>query len=139
MCALKETGLGLSRVRKGAALESEQLGFEQVRRNRRAVDVDKRPFASRPRTMDHAGHQVLSGTGFALEQDRWKSPTRRRSLDDLPDLLAKSVHLGRLANEFAKAIHAAIIEPAAMVGQWLFFAKPPIVGGVGTLLSAHRA
>jgi uncharacterized protein (TIGR02246 family) len=30
-----------------------------------------------------------------------------------------------LANEFAKAIHAAIIEPAAMVGQWLFFAKPP--------------
>jgi hypothetical protein len=44
-----------------------------------------------------------------------------------------------LANEFAKAIHAAIIEPTAMVGQWLFFAQTAIVGGVGTLLSAHRA
>jgi hypothetical protein len=75
--------------------------------------------------MDHPGHQVLPGPGFAFEQDRWKSPTRRRSRDDLPDLLAKSVHYGRLANELAKAIHAAIIKPTVMVGQWLFFANSP--------------
>jgi hypothetical protein len=56
VCALKEAGLGLPRVREGAALESEQLGFEQVRRNRRAVDVHERRVAPRARTMDHPGH-----------------------------------------------------------------------------------
>jgi len=126
--------LGLSGVREGASLEAEEFGFEQVCRNRRAVHVDKRPTAARAYPMEHPGHQVLPGAGFALEEDRWKSPTRRRSRDDLTDLLAKSVHHGRLANELAKAIHAAIIRPRWVVGQWLFFTNSPS----WTMLSARR-
>jgi hypothetical protein len=61
--------------------------------------------------MDQPGDQVLSGTGFALEQDRGQSPARRRSLDDLADLLAKSTYHGRSANQVAEAIHAAIMGP----------------------------
>jgi hypothetical protein len=66
--------------------------------------------------MDHARHQVLSGTGFALEQDRRKSTIRRRSRDEVANLRAKSVHHGRLADQFAKPIHAPIIKPRLVVG-----------------------
>jgi hypothetical protein len=101
---LKEAGFRLSRIREGAALEAEQLGLEQARGNRRAVDINERSVATRSRAMDQPGDQVLSGTGFALEQDRWKSPARRRSLDDLADLLAKSTYYGRSANQVAAAL-----------------------------------
>jgi hypothetical protein len=66
--------------------------------------------------MDHACHQILPGAGFALEQNRRESTSRRRARDEVANLRAKGVHHRRLADELAKPIHAPIIKPRLVVG-----------------------
>ena len=53
---------------EGALLVTEQLGFEQVLLQRRAVHLDE--VARRPQrvVMDRAGDQLLAGAGFAANQ-----------------------------------------------------------------------
>ncbi|MNE45462.1 hypothetical protein D3C80_1397470 [compost metagenome] len=49
---------------------AEQLGFQQVGRDRRAVEFDKRPLAAHPVKMQGAGYQLLAGAGLAFYQHR---------------------------------------------------------------------
>ena len=76
---LKETGLGLTRIREGPAFEAEELGFEECLRNSGAVDVHEGRQAADAVTMKHVGGQPLAGAGFALEEDRRQALTRCRA------------------------------------------------------------
>ena len=67
---LNLTGLGLLRAGEGAALESEQLRFEQLLRQGRAVDRDERTAAPRRAAVDEPGHDFLAGPRLALQAGR---------------------------------------------------------------------
>ena len=56
---LELAGLVLDGAGEGAALEAEELGLEQLRRQRRAIDLDERALAARRRGMDGARDQFL--------------------------------------------------------------------------------
>ena len=87
-------GIG-HRAREGAAHVAEELGLQQVLRDRAAVDRDERPLGPRRQAMDGGGHQLLAGPALALDQHR---RVRHRHLAD--DVL----HLGhdlRGADELA--------------------------------------
>ena len=60
------------RLRAGerAALVAEQLGFEQVLRDRRGVDRDERPRRARAVPVQRARDQLLAGARFAGDQHR---------------------------------------------------------------------
>ena len=120
---LKEAGLRLARVGEGAALEAEQLRFEQSLRDRRAVHVDERALA-RPGAVDHARHQRLSGSGLALQQDRGEPARRRRPLEDLTDTLPHGDHRGALAEQIRGRVHPGIMRP--VIRLWLFSATSAI-------------
>ena len=55
---------------EGAPLVAEQLGFEEARRERRAVDLDERSLAAGRPGMDGPGDEVLPRSRFPAEQDR---------------------------------------------------------------------
>src|SRR2546425_2133685 len=54
---------------EGAALVTEELGFEQAGRNGGAIDFDKSTIAARAEIVDGAGEKLLASAGFAEEQD----------------------------------------------------------------------
>jgi hypothetical protein len=58
------TGLGLVGARKGPSLVPEALGLEQLLRQRRAVERDKRAFLTRRRAVDKPRDDLLARTGF---------------------------------------------------------------------------
>src|SRR6185295_11352049 len=64
------TGLCLLRAGEGAALESEQLRFEQLLRQCCAIDRDERTTAPRRAAVDEPGHDFLAGPRLALEAGR---------------------------------------------------------------------
>ncbi|MNO81882.1 hypothetical protein D3C76_731390 [compost metagenome] len=51
---------------------AEQLGLQQVGRDRGTVEFDERPLAARTIEMQGAGDQLLAGTGLAFDQHRWQ-------------------------------------------------------------------
>ena len=59
----------LDRAREGAALIAEQLGFQQVLGDRRAVDGDEFARPARAEVVDGAGEQFLAGAGRAEQHD----------------------------------------------------------------------
>ena len=61
---------GLLRRRAGecALLVSEQFAFQQIFRNRRAVDLDERPGGALRVLVNGAGDQIFSDAAFAAEQ-----------------------------------------------------------------------
>ena len=63
-------GRSFDRSGKGAALIAEQLGFQQVFRNCRAVDGDELAFAARRFLVHRAGQQFLAGTACAEQHHR---------------------------------------------------------------------
>ena len=67
--SLEETGLGTAGIGEGAALEAEQLGFEQGLRDCSAVDVHEGTLPARARAMEDASDQALAGAGLALEEN----------------------------------------------------------------------
>ena len=67
---LEFSGLARAGAGERAFLVAEQLGFEQVLRNRRAVDRDKRTVGSRTEHVQRAGEQLLAGAALAFEQHR---------------------------------------------------------------------
>ncbi len=60
--------LVLDRPGEGAALEAEQLRLEQLGRQRRAIDFDEGPAASRRSGMNAARHQLLSGAALTTDE-----------------------------------------------------------------------
>ena len=83
----------LVRAGEGAFLVPEQLGIDERRRERAAVDVDERPVASRTASVDQARDDFLSRAGGARHEDGRVG--RRRLLDQLEAPLA----LGALGEE----------------------------------------
>src|SRR4029077_4326554 len=74
------TRLGVVCVREGAALESEQLRFQQLFGQRRAVDGHERPAPAGRRRMYEACDDFLARSGFAVQAHRRLSrghPPRR--------------------------------------------------------------
>ena len=53
---------------EGAARVAEQLRFDQVVRQRRAIEGAERPIAPRSRAVDGACDQLLSAAAFAGDQ-----------------------------------------------------------------------
>ena len=58
----------LDSTRKGAAFVAEEFGFEQVFRQRRAVELDQRVAGARRVVMDGVSDQFLAGTRLAADQ-----------------------------------------------------------------------
>ena len=84
--ALLRLGVG-----EGAALVAEQLALQQVLRNRRAVHLDERPFATAGRVApDQVGDQLLAGARLALHQ--------HRRVGGLGDLVDHAQHLAIAAD-----------------------------------------
>src|SRR6185437_17060324 len=67
---LEEADLLVARAREGAALVAEQLGFDELLGQRRAVDGDERLVGARPVEMQRACDQLLAGAGLAEDQHR---------------------------------------------------------------------
>ena len=65
---LELAGLRLHGAGEGAALEAEQLGLEQVVRERRAVDLDEWLVAAPRRPAEPARHQLLAGARLATDE-----------------------------------------------------------------------
>ena len=55
---------------EGTSLMTEQLAFDQTGGNRRAVQFDERSVAPGAHVVDRLRHQLLSGAGFSLDQNR---------------------------------------------------------------------
>jgi hypothetical protein len=55
---------------EGAALVTEQLGLEQVARNRRRIDGDEGLVGARTVAVQGARHQFLAGAGLAVDEHR---------------------------------------------------------------------
>src|SRR5205085_1174794 len=73
---------------------AEQLAFEQARRNRGAVQLDECPFLAPAAVVDRAGNKLLSGTGFAEQQDcRVVRRDRLDQLQNVPECRARSYDL----------------------------------------------
>ena len=70
MRELKLAGLAVRRAGECALLMSEEFGLEQVFRNRRAVDGDKRTVGSRTERVQSTSEQFLACSAFALEKHR---------------------------------------------------------------------
>jgi hypothetical protein len=76
-----------------ALLVSEQLGFEQLRRNRRRVERDEWLALPRAVLVQRAGHQLLAGARFA--GDEYRHARTRETSDRAKHLL----HRRRLAQQ----------------------------------------
>ena len=85
---LKEPGLRLPGVGERAALETEQLGFEQAVGNGRAAHIDEWAVAPRAFTVDQPREQTLACARFALQQYRWEPMRVLSSGEQLLNLLA---------------------------------------------------
>ena len=102
---LKEAGLGSTGIREGAALEAEELGFEQGFRNRRTVDDHKRPVAPGAGAVDEPGHEPLAGAGFALDEDRREAPASLLAVQQPAQLLPDDIDGRVLTEQFGKLVH----------------------------------
>src|SRR5204863_8771442 len=65
---LQLAALLLMRSGKGSLLVAEQLGLEQLFRQRHAVDDDERPIGPETPAMDRPGDDLLAGPALAQEQ-----------------------------------------------------------------------
>ncbi|MPM67283.1 hypothetical protein SDC9_114205 [bioreactor metagenome] len=69
----------LERPGKGSLFVAEQLGFQQIVWNGRAVDADKGLVAAGAELMDRVGHQLLAGAGFSQDQNGGSCFGRRQN------------------------------------------------------------
>jgi hypothetical protein len=62
---LETPAMGPRRSREAPPLVSEQFAFDEILRQRAAIDRDKGAPAARRQLMDRLGHQLLPGSAFA--------------------------------------------------------------------------
>ena len=84
----KQTRLGRIGAAEGSLLVAEQLAFEKIFRQRRAVDVDPGARASRRIVMNGARHHFLAGAAFSGDQ---RGRVRGRNLAHLGKQLAHRI------------------------------------------------
>ena len=92
---LQHAALLGTRLVRGPALVSEQLGFEEMLRHGAAVHRDERLAVREPRVMHRAGEQLLSSAGLADDHDGGQSGGRdlARELQCLADGSALTDHV----------------------------------------------
>src|SRR5262249_641425 len=80
-----------------ASLVAEQLGFEERRRDRAAIEHDERPARTRARVVDGLRGALLAGAGLAFDEHR------RFARGDLLELREHLAHCGAGADEATEA------------------------------------
>ena len=90
-------GLRVLRAGEGAFHVAEQFGFDQRGNQRGAVHRNEGLVLARARKMNRARHQLLARSALAQNQHRIVV------LADLFDQLVDALHLGRDADQAAKA------------------------------------
>src|SRR5438552_5826858 len=92
---LEEALAILGGAREGAAAVAEELALEQALGERGTVDGDEEVVAARSGGVDGARHQLLAGTGLALEEDRGaRAGDPGDQLEHVPHRLAGAHQLG---------------------------------------------
>ena len=86
---LEEAFAVFGRTREGALAVAEELRFQQLLRDRTAVDGDEGLRAARTHFVDRACDQFLAGAGLAVDEHR------RHAARDLFDQRAHLLHRGR--------------------------------------------
>ena len=81
---------------------AEQLGLQQVLRDRRGVDGDERAVGARRMLVQRARHQFLAGAGFA--GDHHRHVALRQAADGAEHVL----HRRRLAQHLGRGGHALL-------------------------------
>jgi hypothetical protein len=104
--------LGLNGAGKGAPHVAEQGGFQQVRRQRTAVDGHEHPLAARRVGVDGLGDEFLAGAGIAGDQDG------RAAGGDLGHQVQLLDHALALADDIGEAV--ALLQGALEVGILVF-------------------
>ncbi len=107
MGRLEEAGLGRAGAGERALLVAEQLGFQQVRRERRAVDLHERRGRPGAVVVDRLGQQLLARPRLARQQHRRRAPGDDPRRD--PDRLLEPVALADESGE--------VVLPALLLGQ----------------------
>jgi hypothetical protein len=118
---LEEARLAVAGIGEGAPLVAEQLGFQEGRRERRAVDVDEGPVGPGPGPVDRVGQEPLARPGLALDEHGREAPVAavpaaavpaEHPGDPVPDRddrralskqLVQAAHSARLARQDARA------------------------------------
>ncbi len=129
-------GVPRGRSRERAFLVPEQLGFDQFRRHRRAVQRNERAIAALAFLMQRARDQLLAGSGFA--QNRHASFARRHALHLRHDAL----HHRRFPDQFLLA--CALAQALVLVFQTrqlhrVLDGDQQLFGGERLLQKIHRA
>ena len=102
-----QTGLVGHRAGEGAALVPEQLGFDQLARQRRAVDLDERAFLPLAVLVNGAGHELFAGAVLAVDQHaRVGRRHRLDQMEQLPHLVAARDDVGE-----ARVIAQLFLQP----------------------------
>src|SRR5262249_60210866 len=106
---LEQAGLRRLRVRIGAALVAEELGLEERRGNRSAIDLDERPGTPLALVVDGAGDHFLAHARLPADQHRGGRPAvgALQSGHSL-DLLLQDLDRRGLADDVGDAAAAAI-------------------------------
>src|SRR5262249_38270227 len=91
------------------ALVAEQLGFEQVLGNRRAVEVDERGARPRSRAMDRTCDEAFARARLATKEDRRGTARRRRALQDVLELLTQAPDAGAVTSDVRENAHPRIL------------------------------
>src|SRR5204862_3799730 len=91
----------LRRSGEGALLVTEQLALDQLRRNRRAVELHERPVGASAVLVDRARDELLAGA--VLPGDEHAARARR----GLRDLVEDEPHRAALAHHREVALRAA--------------------------------
>ncbi len=109
------------RTREGSLLVTEQLGFEDARCQRGAVDAHERARFARAVDVDRARDHLLAGAGLAAQQDR------RRRLRDLLDAREHLAQRRRFADDGAEVeLVVRVVRQHADVGRQLL-GEPPVL------------
>ena len=93
---LEAPDLAGKRAGESALLVAEELRFDQLRRQRRAVDLHHRPLAPAALIVDRARDHLLAGPRLALQEHGGRGPR------DLRDLLQHPLEARRVARETAR-------------------------------------
>ncbi|ABA47527.1 hypothetical protein BURPS1710b_2767 [Burkholderia pseudomallei 1710b] len=104
------------RARERAALVAEQLGFEQILRDRRRVQRDERAVRAWAVPVQRARDELLAGARFARDQHR------RGRMRQPADRAEHVLHRGRLAEHLGRLGELVVVGHAA--AQALFDRAP---------------
>src|SRR5882724_12991451 len=96
----------LRRAGEAAALVTEELALDQIRRYRPAIEWQKGLLAAPAQIVERLRDQVLAGAALAEQQHR------RLGRCDFRDQVVHLLHLGRRAEE-----PAVVAEPAQLLAQ----------------------